>query len=77
MHYVLLLCIQFTFQTVISTDGNVSFAAFIYANLTSELGQIPTSQIGFNAGDGVRMSNIMLNSIEAVNVFRVDGTYVL
>ena len=61
------------FQAVLSTDGVRSFAIFMYESLNS-LPPYPSHQIGFNAGDGIRTSNIQPDSLENINVFRIDGT---
>ncbi len=59
---------------MISTDGRVSFAAFIYSNL---VGLSPARYfVGFDAGvdaiDNIINSSLLL-SIENVNIFRIDG----
>lgn len=57
---------------MLSTDGRRSFAVFIYAGDRIALIARPR-QIGFNAGDGSRWSNIEIRSLESVNIFRIDG----
>ncbi len=53
-----------------STDGRRSFAIYVYDNPAS----LPSPHhIGFNAGDGRRFSNIEADTLESVNVFRIDG----
>ena len=74
---------QPTFQTVLSTDGSVSFAAIIYEDPDGVNGIKYDHQVGFNAGDRTRGINIAgENDIEAVyiredvqgvNIFRIDG----
>lgn len=66
-----------TFQTVLSTDGNISFAAFIYDDPQAVVNIFNDREIGFNAGDSVR-ANVALKvgqsaNLEAVNIFRIDG----
>ena len=71
-----------TYQTVLSTDGNASFAAFIYDDLTA-LAEIHALQgnsllIGFDAGDKVRGAEVVglastFGRLEEVNIFRIDG----
>ena len=72
-----------TFQAVISTDGEVTFAAFIYKeplSLFSTIHDVPQSlAIGFDkekqfSGD---FGNFLVNNnrtLEAVHIFRIDGT---
>jgi len=63
--------LQSSFQVVLSTNGMVSFAAFIYYD-PSRL--IPDNQvIGFNAGDRRRLANIPVESLQVLNLFRIDG----
>ena len=67
-----------SYQTVLSTDGTASFAAFIYDDPTAVAAITGSVQIGFDAGDGIRASvvyNQGLNatSLEQVNLFRIDG----
>ena len=57
---------------MLATDGKISFAIFLYDNLDS-LTSLFRSQIGFNAGDRQRFSNIESDSLENINVFRIDG----
>ena len=65
------MLMQFTFQLVLSTDGRRSFAMFLYEYPDS----LPylLHQIGFNAGDRFRWSNIQADSLENVNIYRIDG----
>lgn len=60
--------LQFTFQAVLSTDGRVSFATFIYGGVGNVFGSV-----GFNAGDRTRFSNIDSESLMEVNTYRIDG----
>ena len=76
------LITQTTFQTVISTDGVVSFAAFIYGDLTSDV--FNDAVIGFDAGvdDNTRSANVLQSGsfydedIGRISIFRIDGMYV-
>ena len=65
---------------MLATDGEVSFAAFLYddpnklLNITSSVNGL----VGFDAGDRSRSSTIMNNRqrnyiLETTNVFRIDG----
>lgn len=65
---------QLTFQVVLSTDGRASFATFIYPNISNIRQSSGRQVVGFNAGDRNRLSNIAVNSLETVNLFRIDGT---
>lgn len=59
---------------VLSTDGKSSFAIFNYGNNFTGGDSFNPFQIGFNAGNGIGMSSIRPDSLEAVNnVFRIDG----
>ena len=78
-----------TFQLVISTDGEVSFAAFIYNDSASITDKIIGSafserrlvSIGFDSGNGLaalKFGEIFLNeskTLAANNLFRIDGTH--
>lgn len=68
------------FQLVIATDGDSSFAAFLYSDYDLRILQFadapefaPEFHIGFNAGDRRKWANIMVDSLETVNIFRIDG----
>jgi len=74
--------LQYTFQVVLSTDGNLSFAFFIYEDPESLNGITSHDwQIGFNAGNGVEGINIMgsdssvtyTRNLTQVNIYRLDG----
>ena len=67
---------------MLATDGEVSFAAFLYdkpnilMNVTSRINAL----VGFDAGDQSRSSTIMSRRrrnyiLEFINVFRIDGKY--
>ena len=72
----LYIYLQLSFQVVLVTDRTSSFAIVMYDNLTTL--QILHSfsdlvQVGFNAGDRQRYLNIPVNSLQQVNVYRIDG----
>ncbi len=71
---------------MVSTNGQVSFAAFIYDNpgVTALDGSNNINlQVGFDAGGegrGANVGRILLNNnltLEAVNIFRIDGIRVI
>ena len=73
---------QITFQVVLSTDGNTSFATFLYGNVIrnllacdflNSLSVLRRLTIGFNAGDRERYLNVPRSDLEEINVFRIDG----
>ena len=74
--------LQVTFQTVLSSDGNASFAAFLYNDLCA-IAKIHALYknsllIGFDAGDEVRAVEFVgpgsaLDHLEEMNIFRIDG----
>ena len=72
---------QVTFQLVLSSDGNASFAALTYKDPRAMKSLNEPVQVGFDAGDKTRGVNISpLSSaapLQQVNVFRIDGTYML
>ena len=60
---------------VLSTNGNVSFAALVYQDPSD---MMPLYQVGFDAGDRMRGVNLLgadsINwSPQRVNIFRIDG----
>ena len=55
------------------TDGTSSFAMVLYNNLENLRGVAAPIQVGFNAGDRQRYLNIPVNSLQQVNVYRIDG----
>ena len=58
---------------VLVTDRTSSFAIVIYDDLSIiQTLSIPV-QVGFNAGDRQRYLNIPVNSLQQVNVYRIDG----
>lgn len=69
-----------TFQLILSTDGETSFATFIYEDLntTRDIVFRVKGAIGFDAGDESRSSVVLGNNrndfpLRNVNVFRIDG----
>ena len=71
-----------SFQVVLSTDGNTSFAIFLYGDVirnllacdqNNSLDVLRYLTIGFNAGDQERFFNIPRSDLEEINVFRIDG----
>ena len=74
-----------TFQLVLSTDGNVSFAAFLYQNplsISNELLSLEEREaamiVGFDPGAGTGLTPVDYGSVvgvRATNIFRIDGTY--
>ena len=69
--------ILFTIQLVLVTDGETSFAAFLYEESDDPaLIELMSTHIGFLAGDGIKMANIPSVSLGAVVVFRINGMIV-
>ena len=64
------LCLQFSFQAVLSTNGTSSYVAFTYAD-PEEASMVLPQSIGFNAGDRERFSTAAASAVHLV--FRVDG----
>lgn len=68
-----------------STDGRVSFVAFVYdsESITAIEDLQDTKLVGFDAGDGIRSATILspgfssFESLNTLNVFRIDGTAVI
>ena len=67
----LVLFLQVTYQTVLSTDGTASFAAFIYDDPTAVAAIAGNVQIGFDAGDGIRASVVLGRGTTANNLEHV------
>ena len=59
---------------VLVTDGETSFAAFLYES-DPELIEMINTQIGFSAGDGIKMANIPSDSLGTVVIFRINGMF--
>ena len=71
---------QESFQAVLSTDGTVSFAVFIYSNFQAVKSSTSDDElIGFDAGDGFRNTIFQpqtpprRKSLEPINIYRIDG----
>ena len=62
-----------SFQIALVTDGASSFAIVLYNDLTALRGLAVPIQVGFNAGDRQRYLNIPVDSLQRVNVYRIDG----
>ena len=69
---------------MLATDGEVSFAAFLYDNpyILGNIASNVNALVGFDAGDQSRSSTIMSNRQrnyipEFINVFRIDGKCLL
>ena len=68
-----------TFQVIISTNGQMSFATFIYDSPTSVTSKInvPNSplSVGFDSGDNANATSYDASCaiLEVVNVFQIDG----
>ena len=67
-----LLFLQFTFQAIITTDGQTSFTAFIYENPRDRLLRFKQIKVGF-FGNRRDFFNVNTRNLERVNVFRIDG----
>ena len=68
-----IIFMQTTFQLVLSTNGNASFAALMYQDPTT-LTDFPREHVvGFDAGDRNRGITFMPNELQGANVFRIDG----
>ena len=71
-----------TFQAVLSTDGERSFATFIYDNLDPIQAMVTIQRrgiIGFDAGDQSRSATVLdvatqIFPLEKANSFRIDGS---
>ena len=67
---------------MLATDGEVSFAAFLYdkPNILMNVTSSVNALVGFDAGDQSRSSTIISNRqrnylLESTNIFRIDGKY--
>lgn len=73
------ITLQFSFQAVVSTDGDVSFATLIYDNLpfVKNITSQEKATVGFDAGDQSRGDTVLHGADEFpltdVNTFRIDG----
>ena len=84
---ILKYTMQGTFQVILSTDGVVSFAVFIYDKLEF-IDQVESYQIGFDSGVEDSKYNMFLNiagseqaeytgNLQEISVFRVDGMMII
>ena len=75
---------QGTFQAVVSTDGTVTFAVYIYEDDSATIDDIQYYHVGFTAGDENAFLNIVGRShektqanytrdLQEISVFRIDG----
>ena len=71
--------IQGSFQVIVATDGETSYAIFSYSDV-NKVRQIVSEGngiIGFDAGDERRSDMVVLSdsdfSLKSINVFRIDG----
>ena len=69
---------QVTCQVVLTSDGRVSFAAFIYdEDSIDNIHNIWANKlVGFDAGDEIRSATYHspgLSNLQTVNYFRIDG----
>lgn len=62
-------------QSVVATDGSVSFVIFLYENISDVhvSPQLLENTHGFSGGDGYRGNATILPIIQERNVFRIDG----
>ena len=61
---------------MLTTDGRVSFATFLYENVQSLVNLIEIQYgyvVGFNAGDRTRFTNVDRSSLRSVEIYRIDG----
>ena len=72
---------QLTFQAVLATDGEASFAIFMYEDLqiVRNISSQERGRVGFDAGDQTRSSTVLYGVEELplshVNIFRIDGKH--
>ncbi len=78
----MLLCFQVeisTFQLILATDGNASFAIFHfeYPEILSDLNiTLPQDVMGFSTGvNRTNISTTSFTDLEELSVFRIDGNY--
>ena len=69
---------QVTCQVILTSDGQVSFAAFIYdEGSVNNIHNISADKlVGFDAGDEIRSATYHtpgLSNLQVVNYFRIDG----
>ena len=75
-----IMFLQGTFQAVLSTDGSVTFAIFIYEVNQETIDNIQYYQVGFASGDGNAFINIVgrepaqyTGELQQISAFRIDG----
>ena len=69
----MVLLIQVTFQVVLTTDSQASFAVFVYENASALSDLDENIEIGFYASDGIREATFFIDNLLNVNVYRIDG----
>ncbi len=52
----------------------ISFAAFLYEDIASVMTFLPSAQVRFDSGDEIRRTDLNLDELNEVNVYRIDGT---
>ncbi len=66
------ILLQISFQAVLATDGNISFAIFNYETGNDIIrAKDVTKSIGFDAGD--KMSYLTPRINDDIGIFRIDG----
>lgn len=60
-------------QSIVATDGKVSFAIFMYENPGAVAHFLPRHPVGFYAGDGRNMLVLRDRELRMKNVYRIDG----
>ena len=58
-----------TYQTVLATDENATYVLFLYEDIQWST---PDTQVGFNAGDGIRSLNLLESASDLQNLSNVD-----
>ena len=83
-HNILLFVFLFqgTFQAIVSTDGTVTFAVFVYEDELEVIDRIPFYQVGFASGEDHSFLNIVgrepasyTGELKKISAFRVDGIW--
>ena len=78
---MVLLILQITYQAIVSSDGNASFASFVFdQDGIDKINNLQADKvIGFDAGDTINSATIVspgfssLQTLEPLNTFRIDG----
>ena len=72
--------VQGSFQAIVTTDGTVTFAVFIYEDDSETIDNIQYYQVGFTAGIEENFINIVgrdpakyIGDLQEVSIFRIDG----